>query len=266
MRSIRATALAAALAAALVLTPTAGAFASDGVSDPAPQTLEALATSQSTAVKRILADTNAARRNVGLPALRLNTAVSKVASAWSKKQYTNRKMSHNPNYARQIPAGWRSAGENVAYGYSYAKVTRAWLDSPGHRANILSRSFTDIGIGYFEKGGQRYYTQVFAQYPATARSTAKAPGAPGTPRATALLRTGASVSWAAPNSSNGSKVTSHRLTIAGGGKATRTITVKGTAYKLTGLKPGTRYAVSVRAVNAKSVGATSPTMRFTTRP
>ena len=217
-------------------------------------------------MKRILADTNAARRNVGLPALKLNTAVSKVAYAWSKKQYTNRKMSHNPSYSTQIPAGWRSAGENVAYGYSYTKVTRAWLDSPGHRANILSRSFTDIGIGYFEKGGQRYYTQVFAQYPATAKATTKAPGAPGTPRAAALLRTGATVSWTAPKSSGAGAATSYRLTIAGGGKAARTVIVKGTSYKITGLKPGTRYAVSVRAANTKGVGATSPTTRFTTRP
>jgi uncharacterized protein YkwD len=265
MRSIRATVLAAALAAALVLVPTAGASAAEGISDPTPSFDASAAPSQSTVVKKILKDTNAARRNVGLPALKLDTAVSKVAAAWSKKQHTNRKMSHNPNYAKQIPAGWRSAGENVAYGYDYRTVTRAWLDSPGHRANILNRSFTHIGIGFYEKGGQRYYTQVFAQYPATAKSTAKAPGAPGTPRAAAPLRTGATVSWAAPRSSNGSKVTGYRLTIAGGGKATRTIAVTSTAHKLTGLKPGTRYAVSVRAVNAEGVGATTPTVRFTTR-
>jgi uncharacterized protein YkwD len=114
--------------------------------------------------KRVVADVNAARKNAGKPALTASRSMHAVANAWSEKQAAAGRMSHNPDYARQIPAGWTSAAENVAYGYAPSKVTRAWLDSPGHRANILG-SFTHVGVGVdCSKAGKPYYTQVFGKY------------------------------------------------------------------------------------------------------
>ena len=56
-------------------------------------------------------------------------------------------------------------GENIAAGYESAGAAcRGWMDSPGHRANILRSSFTRVGGGYASgsKGYGRYYVQVFA--------------------------------------------------------------------------------------------------------
>ena len=55
---------------------------------------------------------------------------------------------------------FRYAGENIAYGYKTpAEVVRGWMNSEGHRANILNASFKEIGVGYSADGN--YWTQQF---------------------------------------------------------------------------------------------------------
>ncbi len=57
---------------------------------------------------------------------------------------------------------YRACGENIAYGYPDAeRVMQAWMNSSGHRANILNAAYTRIGVGYYETGGVRYWTQFF---------------------------------------------------------------------------------------------------------
>ena len=133
----------------------------------------------------ILTDVNAARSRAGVKALRVNTEMNSVALAWSKKQADAEKMSHNPDYSRQIPAGWSAAGENVAFGYDPRDVTRAWLDSTGHRENILRTVFTHIGIGVACGDNDRpYFTQVFGGYRTLKAST---PAIAGTAKTGAKL-------------------------------------------------------------------------------
>lgn len=115
-------------------------------------------------IDRILVDTNVARAAQGLPALKQNTAIDAVAQAWAQKMASDGFV-HNPSYSTQIPAGWSLASENIAAGYSSATVVDAWLNSPGHRVNIMSAA-TDIGIGFFvAPNGTAYSVQNFAQYP-----------------------------------------------------------------------------------------------------
>lgn len=145
------------------------------------------------AQSRILGEVNAARTTAKLGKVSANAAMNTVATNWSKKMASANAMSHNPSYSTQIPAGWRSAGENVAVGYAVSQVSAAWMKSPGHRANILRSSFTHIGIGLAcSSSGRPYYTQVFAGYPAgvagvTARLTAPTPTISGTPKANLTL-------------------------------------------------------------------------------
>jgi len=56
-----------------------------------------------------------------------------------------------------------AAGENIAYGQrTPAEVMKGWMNSPGHRANILSPSYTHIGIGLAKtRNGVNYWTQMF---------------------------------------------------------------------------------------------------------
>jgi uncharacterized protein YkwD len=61
---------------------------------------------------------------------------------------------------------WSSVGENIAAGYSSpTDVVAGWMNSPGHKANILSADYTEIGVGYAFGGNSQfgsYWTAVFA--------------------------------------------------------------------------------------------------------
>ena len=57
---------------------------------------------------------------------------------------------------------YRTAGENIAYGYATPQqVVNGWMNSEGHRKNILSASFTGIGVGCYEHNGVLYWSQFF---------------------------------------------------------------------------------------------------------
>lgn len=57
---------------------------------------------------------------------------------------------------------YRTAGENIAYGQSTpAEVMNGWMNSSGHRANILKSDFKEIGIAAFYKNGRYYWVQLF---------------------------------------------------------------------------------------------------------
>jgi len=118
--------------------------------------------------QQILKETNAYRKSKGVKALKLSTKMNTVAVNWSKSQAKSKKMSHNPKYSSQIPKGWTAAGENVAYGYAPKAVTKAWWNSPGHKANMLNKKYNYIGIGIAkDSSGRFYYTQVFGAYSKT---------------------------------------------------------------------------------------------------
>lgn len=163
-RPFLATIAAVVLAGSLLVAQPAAAAPSTAAS-----TCSATAITKAKAM--ILKEVNAARKKSKLPALKEVGSMDTVARNWSVKQASAGRMSHNKSYSKQLPKGWSSAGENVAFGYVAANVTKAWLKSPGHRANILKKSYTHIGIGITcGKYGTPYYTQNFAGY-----SKAKAP-------------------------------------------------------------------------------------------
>lgn len=113
----------------------------------------------------ILDATNAQRALKGKRPLTRNDDIDLVAQKWSAQQAKDKKMKHNPKVASQIPANWRTWGENVAYGYHVHQVTPAWILSPPHRQNIEKTTLTHIGIGVAcSSNGSRYFTQVFAGY------------------------------------------------------------------------------------------------------
>ena len=60
---------------------------------------------------------------------------------------------------------YRSAGENIAWGQrSPQEVVKAWMNSAGHRANIMNANFTTIGVGYYQNAkGTNYWCQLFTR-------------------------------------------------------------------------------------------------------
>ena len=110
---------------------------------------------------------NEQRAKNGLSPLTLNWELSRVARYKSEDMARNRYFSHtSPPYGtpfemiRSFGLSYRSAGENIAYGQrTPAAVMDAWMNSSGHRANILNASYTQIGVGYYANGN--YWTQMF---------------------------------------------------------------------------------------------------------
>jgi len=117
--------------------------------------------------KKVVDLTNKERTSRGLKPLKVDEELSKVAQDKSRDMKVKGYFDHNsPTYGSPFDMmdaygiKYMAAGENIAMGYGTPEaVVKAWMNSPGHRANILSDKFTHIGIG-FEKEGQ-YWTQHF---------------------------------------------------------------------------------------------------------
>jgi uncharacterized YkwD family protein len=118
-------------------------------------------------VQQVIDLTNAQRSKNGLPALKHDTQLSGVAQKKSVDMAQNNYFSHtSPTYGspfdmmRDMGVSYKSAGENIAQGQrTPQEVVTAWMNSEGHRKNILSANFTHIGVGY-EKSGN-HWTQMF---------------------------------------------------------------------------------------------------------
>ena len=139
---------------------------------------------------RMLSLINAERAKVGASALTWNSLLESSALRHSRDMerhsFMNHKGSDGSKFDQRIrDAGYhyRTAGENIARGYtSEVSVMQAWMSSPGHRANILNRTFTEVGVA---RAGN-YWTQNFAAPskktgPASAVQPAKAPNPSSSP-------------------------------------------------------------------------------------
>ncbi|AFS77422.1 putative sporulation protein YkwD [Gottschalkia acidurici 9a] len=112
---------------------------------------------------------NVERSKQGLAPLKMSAELSKVARTKSQDMADKNYFSHtSPTYGspfdmmKQFGIKYNTAGENIAKGYDSAQsVVTGWMNSPGHRANILSSNFGTIGVGYVEKNGTTYWTQMF---------------------------------------------------------------------------------------------------------
>lgn len=121
-----------------------------------------------TAAQEVLRLVNAARAQNGLSALTLDAAMSRAASVRASELAKN--FSHTrPNGARGLTAlaeagvSYRAAGENIAAGQQTAQaVMSAWMNSSGHRANILSSQYSRLGVGQTVINGRTYWVQLFA--------------------------------------------------------------------------------------------------------
>ncbi|MFD4641864.1 CAP domain-containing protein [Lentzea sp. NPDC058436] len=121
----------------------------------------------------VIALTNAERAKVNCPALKANAALNTAAQRHSADMAAKNFMSHTgsdgSNFVTRIErAGytrWTRAAENVAAGQqNAAAVVRSWMNSSGHRANILNCALRDIGVGYAYRQGTtygHYWTQDF---------------------------------------------------------------------------------------------------------
>lgn len=124
-------------------------------------------TSASSYANAVLNLVNKYRKQNGLASVKLDSALSGAASTRAKEIISS--FSHTrPNGSSCFTVlsengiSYNGAGENIAYGQSSPdEVMTAWMNSAGHRANILNASFTRLGVGVYESGGTLYWTQLF---------------------------------------------------------------------------------------------------------
>lgn len=117
----------------------------------------------------VLRLTNAFRREHDLDPLKNDMRLNDAAEDWSRKMARRDVFEHSdgPSQVEKQGYDWSHWGENIAAGYTTPRaVVQGWINSPGHRANLLSDEFTEIGIGYHRMandGGNAPYTHYWTQ-------------------------------------------------------------------------------------------------------
>jgi hypothetical protein len=141
-------ALVAVLAIALALLPAV----------PAEAKIE------SPAEFRFLEAINRERASAGVPALKPRSDIIEVARRWSEQMAKDQKLAHNPRYTKQICC-WSRIAENVGTGSGVDQVMRAFMGSSKHRANILNKNYTQVGVGVkVDAKGRLWVTMNFRQH------------------------------------------------------------------------------------------------------
>lgn len=130
-------------------------------------TVDSTVTSYEQEVIRLV---NEIRAENGLKVLTYDWELARVARYKSQDMKDNKYFSHtSPVYGtpfqmiKNFGISYRSAGDNIAKGYATPQaVVNGWMNSSGHRANILNANYTHIGVGYVSGGN--YWTQMFISY------------------------------------------------------------------------------------------------------
>ena len=120
--------------------------------------------------KQVLELVNKERSKQGLKPLKLSDELTNVATEKARDMAENGYFDHNsPTYGspfdmlRRFGVQYSAAGENIAAGQKTPEdVMDSWMNSSGHRANILNKNYAEIGIGYVEGGSYgTYWVQLF---------------------------------------------------------------------------------------------------------
>lgn len=188
-------------------------------------------------IQSLLDDTNQQRASNGESILSLNGQLDQAAQAKANDMATRDYWSHNTpdgqtpwTFMTAAGYSYHTAGENLAYGFSTAADTiTGWMNSAGHRANILNTSFVEVGFGvanaanYQGSGPQTIVVAMYAS-PAVAAAPAPAPTPPFASAKTSAPVASAPVATATPTTSEPESTTASPQTASGqsAGAATKT--------------------------------------------
>ena len=117
--------------------------------------------------KEVIRLVNVERAKKGLTALTTTTKLQEAAylrAVETKTQFSHTRPDGTSCFTvlEQYGIGYRTCGENIAYGQrSPEEVVTGWMNSEGHRKNIMNGSFGKVGIGVYQSNGIYYWTQLF---------------------------------------------------------------------------------------------------------
>lgn len=137
------------------------------------KTLAQAKPAQGNTLGSLLTLTNAERTKAKLGNLRLNTKLAAAAQRQADDMARSGQFSHTGSDGSQMGDRVKSSGyrfslaaENIYMQSPSNRAERAiagWMNSKGHRENLLNGQFTEIGLGYASRGNQHYYVQVFGK-------------------------------------------------------------------------------------------------------
>ena len=116
--------------------------------------------SATTVESTFIAKLNYARASRDIPRLHTRAMLTKVAREQANRMAERNTLYHNPRLTSDVP-NWRWVGENVGYGPDVITIHVAFMQSPGHRANILDRDYTQVGVGAVVRDGRVWVAEVF---------------------------------------------------------------------------------------------------------
>jgi uncharacterized protein YkwD len=148
-----------ALGAAAAAVALGGLSACTPMNPTAPTVPTSPAVSAQAAYEgRVLVLVNVERTKRGLRPLAMNTCADGYANRWASTMASTQNFAHQSITPMLSACGARRVGENIAYGnVSADQMMVMWMNSPGHRANILNPAFTHIGIGAVKTSSGRWY-------------------------------------------------------------------------------------------------------------
>ena len=172
MTSIHSNALARAVSISLAIIATACGKSARVAPDPSTRPAEVVIASADSASETVVVRTNAERRKLGLPVLARSNLLMRAAQLQADQMAAALTMAHDLPRARYpgmedrfraVGYTYAASGENVAAGYpSATAVVAGWMTSPGHRANITSTRYSEMGAGVATgRNGRRYWAEVF---------------------------------------------------------------------------------------------------------
>lgn len=201
-------------------------------------------------IAAILANTNKARTDAGLPALTIDTQLNSIAADSAATQAANNATGGNPDAASKVP-GWTSFGQIYASGFSPSTITAQWLNSTNAKAQLLSTSHTKTGIGVvYSSTGKPYYTQLFAGFSSTSDSAVSVEGVKSL-TSTPVSDTQINLSWGEPAYTGVLKA--YTITVTGTNYS-KTFTTTAKSFNVTGLTENTQYKITVQANAASKDG------------
>ena len=158
---------AAILIFSMLMTAASGSLAADDSSFAAHYTTASLSAQEQTAGNLLNND----RARYNMAPLIIDPALCRIARIKSEDMRDHQYFAHtSPTYGdvrqmlRKFGYSYAAAGENIAHHATIEKAQAAFLSSPGHRKNIMSSAYTNVGLGVaIDENGFVYLTQIFAR-------------------------------------------------------------------------------------------------------
>lgn len=144
---------------ALEQTGLDGSSADNGTAQPGPLRWGIESNTPFLTKQGTIEETNKRRAEAGLPAFRENMLLNRSAEAKVREMFARQYFAHESpegrgpsDLAKTAGYNFLLVGENLALGNfkDNAELLQAWMDSPGHRANILKKNYSEIGVSVIE--------------------------------------------------------------------------------------------------------------------